>query len=333
MRKSLGILLPLLIVSAFTLEAAAERAQRGRGKQKSAQKSTKAPNSTAIESAMEDVDWGWSHRKLITHFTRSLQKLYRPSLAKAPDAISEDRLRRAMNARIARIKGSYVEFSGQHTGWDTSLIRDEYTHNNNEALVEVRELRAGRADPRYTDYFFFINDHLWRRYRAFNQDQFEGIPFQTAAASFQKRFGPAREIIKNKQLVGLEWQDGNTRLEAVDNTEFFGVFCLVFSEKSTEARLDTLRTNKRAKGSGLNPLVEALDDTSTRDVHTDVVEHITGKRYNTAKQQKGVKGSGSSKQRGKSRPAKSKSSSSTIFDEPTRSKGSTSGDPLDDLEI
>lgn len=154
MRKSLGILLPLLIVSAFTLEAAAERGRRGRGKQKTVQKAATTPRSEAIESAMEDVDWGWSRQKLITHFTRSLQKMYRPTLAKASDAITEDRLRREMNARIARIKNSFVEFNGQHSGWDTSLIRDEYTHNNGEALVEVRELRAGRADPRYTDYFF-----------------------------------------------------------------------------------------------------------------------------------------------------------------------------------
>ena len=91
------------------------------------------------------------------------------------------------------------------------------------------EIRTGREDPRYTDYFFFINDKLWRRYRAFSQDQFEGIPFEDAAVSFEKRFGPSRRVEKSGRLVGLEWQDSKTRLEALDNTAFYGIFCLIFS--------------------------------------------------------------------------------------------------------
>jgi hypothetical protein len=277
---------------------------------------------------MEDIDWGWSHQKLISHFTTKLQKLYRPLLGKATDAIAEDRLRSEMNARIARIKSSYVEFTGQHTGWDTSMLRDQYTHNNNEALVEVRELRTGREDPRYTDYFFFINDKLWRQYRAFSQDQFEGIPFADAAASFEKRFGPSRHVEKNERLVGLEWQDKNTRLEALDNTSFFGIFCLIFSEKDTERDLAKLRTNTKAEKSGLSPLVEGLDETSEHDAHADVVEHITGRHYNTAKQQPdAVEAPNKS-------TTKAGTKSSGSIDEPApRPKRSTGGDPLDDLEI
>jgi hypothetical protein len=274
MRNSFGILLGFVVVVGFSAHVFAERAE--------------ADGVNNIASAMEGVEWGWSHPKLIRHFTGRLQRLYRPVLNKATDALTEDRLRRQMNARISRIKNSYVEFRGQRTGWDTSLIRDQYTHNNGEAMVEVRELRAGGQDPRYTDYFFFMNGRLWRRFRAFNQDQFAGIAFETAAASFQRRFGTAREIRgANKALKALEWQDQTTSLRAIDNTEFFGVFCLVFSEKATESRLVELRKNQGNGKRRYSPIVEALDseidDTSRR--HDDVVEHITGKRYNTRKSQ------------------------------------------------
>jgi hypothetical protein len=310
-------------------QASAERGRaggrKGGGGAKQVAREPVTPTSDQIVSAMEDIDWGWSHQKLISHFTSALQKMYRPLLGKATDAIREDQLRSEMNARIARIKGSYVEFSGQHTGWDTSMLRDQYTHNNNEALVEVREIRTGTEDPRYTDYFFFINDKLWRRYRAFSQDQFEGIPFEGAAASFEKRFGPSRHVEKSGRLIGLEWQDSKTRLEAQDQTAFYGIFCLIFSEKDTERQLDKLRVNTKSTKGGLNPLVEALDDTSEHDVHSDVVEHITGKRYNTAKQQPEV-----NEQPGKST---SKTSPSKSPDAPAPRKRSSTGDPLDDLEI
>lgn len=329
MRKSLGILLTLLVIVMAAGQAEAERGRgggrggRGRGGgQAQAPRVEVTPTSDQIVSAMEDIDWGWSHQKLISHFTSQLQKMYRPLLSKATDAITEDRLRSEMNARIARIKSSYVEFNGQHTGWDTSMLRDQYTHNNNESLVEVRELRTGSEDPRYTDYFFFINDRLWRRYRAFNQDQFEGIPFEGAAASFEKRFGSSRHITKGSRLIGLAWQDSKTLLEAQDQTDFYGIFCLVFSEKETSRQLDKLRVNTKASKSGLNPLVEALDDTSEHDAHADVVEHITGKRYNTAKQQPDAV----------AQPGKSKSRSVTDEPAPTPRKR-TSGNPLDDLDI
>lgn len=328
MRKSLGILTAILVMVVFAAQVSAER--RRRGNPEPAEPGI--PRSDQIVSAMDDVDWGWSQKQLISHFTKELRRLYRPLLAKSTDAIAEDRLRRQMNARVARIKNSAVTFEGQHTGWDTSLIRDEYTHNNNESLVEVRELRAGGHDPRYTDYYFFINDHLWRRYRAFNQDQFSGIPFETAAASFQKRFGPAREKRRGGALVGLEWQDDTTRLEAIDNTEFFGVFCLVFSEKATESRLDQLRKNKSGRGNRLNPLVEALEDANTGsgDRHRNVVEHITGKRYNTAKNRPGDEDD--SRRRPAKRSKQPAKSSGTVFDSPSQPSKS-SGDPLQDLEI
>ena len=328
MRKSFGICIVLLVTVIFAGQVSAERGRRASGSG-----SEPIPQSEKIQGMLGDVEWGWGHEKVIALYTKQVHDVFRPLLHKATDAIREDRLRRQMNARIHRIKNSYVEFEGQHSGWDTSLIRDEYTHNNGEALVEVREIRSTGEDPRYTDYFFFINDHLWRMYRAFNQDQFAGIPFETAAKSFQRRFGPAREKRRGGELVALEWQNDTTRLEAQDNTEFFGVFCLVFSEKATERRLDQLRKNKSRGKRQLNPLVKALEGGSDREGrHQNIVEHITGKRYRTAQEQDAVEGNPERPSKG--RPAKSSSGSRNPFEDRPSNRGKkNTGDPLLDLEI
>lgn len=324
MRKSFGFFLAALIV----LSAATASAERGRGRRQPAE--PPIPHSDNIAKAMEGVEWNWGHQKIISHFSRKLGKLYRPLLAKERDAVREDRLRREMQNRQRRIEKSFVKFTGQRTGWDSSFLRTEFTHNNGEALVEVRQLRTGNEDPRYTDYFLFINGNLWRQYRAFNQDAFGGIEFEQAAGSFQKHFGPAKQFRDEEGAMNrLAWQDGTTKLEAIDNTQFYGFFCLVFTNMETESRLAELRTNKAAAKRGLNPLVEALDDTDERDRHTNVVEHITGKRYKTAQPQEPVENNRNSKRPDKA-PQKAKASS--IFDEPSRPSKNT-GDPLDDLEI
>jgi hypothetical protein len=325
MRKSLGISLVLAGILAMAGQVSAERSRRP----PPPQAEPAAPPTEKIAATLGDVQWGWGRAKVISHYEKQLQEAFRPAIAKASDAITEDRLRRDLTARSARIKGSYVEFTGKATGWDTSLIRDQYTHGNGESLVEVREIRGPSDPPRYTDYFFFINDHLWRMYRAFNQDQFQGIPFATAATSFQRRFGAAVEKRSGGNLVGLEWQDDTTRLEAIDNTEFFGVFCLVFSEKATERNLAQLRKNQSAKRGGLSPIVEALDSVEDADRHHDVVEHITGKRYNTSRNQEPVKGEGAAKRPGGKTPPASREPAET----PEKRPAKRTGDPLHDLEI
>jgi hypothetical protein len=330
MRKSLGFLLAIVTVALFAGPARAERGSKRPPPEPA------IPTSEAIAPAMEGVEWGWGHEKVVAHYTKKLRELYRPVLAKAHDAVLEDRIRREMESRQVRIEKSHVEFTGQRTGWDSSFLRNEYTHDNGEALIEVRQLLTGEEDVRYTDYFFFINNKVWRRYRAFNQDAFGGMSFDEAGASFQKAFGPAKEVRDGSgALSRLVWCNETTKLEAIDNTRFYGFFSLVFTDTATEGRLAELRTNKAPAKSGLNPLVEALDEDASDDVHQNVVEHITGKRYKTAQPQEPVEQEPRVK-KGSSKAQPAPAKAGTIFDEPaspSKTPSKSSGNPLDDLDI
>ena len=99
--------------------------------------------------------------------------------------------------------------------------------------------------------------------------------------------------------------------------------------------ISKLRKNVTPKKRTIDPLVEALGATGNADLHENVVEHITGKRYKTAQPQdavqsrSGKRGSGSKSSKSSSR---NKSSAGTIFDDTTRPER-RSGDPLDNLDI
>ncbi len=329
MRKYLGFLLTVLMLTTLTAVVMAERGDR---RQSGA---SDIPQSEAVTKlvAEEQPPWGSSPQEVIRHYSRAYRKVYAPVLAKTPDAIREDRIRREMESRIERIKKSYVKFDGRATGWDSSFLRDQYTHNNGEALVAVREVRATDEDPRYTDYFFFINNKLWRRYRAFDQDAFGGVPFAAAAQSFQKHLGPAKQVRDEEGgLERLMWQDGATKLEAVDNTRFYGFFSLVFTDMATEVRLAELRTNKSGgpRRDSADALLDLVEKAPEVDEDANVVEHLTGKRYKTSQPQKAV-GGGDSETPAKARPAKS-GAGDPILDSPPRPRKRT-GDPLEDLEI
>lgn len=273
-RLIIGAVLAVLAIGILTYGSEAQR-RRPRGQQQ--QRTQQAPQSAAIAPALGDIRWGMSNRETFQHFRNEVVKRYQPRLTKAGGAIEEDRLRHEMNEEIQRIRRSYVRFNGQTTGWDVSFLRDEFTHRNNESMLVVR-------DGNSQNFYFFINDRLWKWYKAFDASVFAGQSFTQFAQALQGRFGRAlpregRMTDRGEEKRWLEWQDRNTRLRAIDENRFYGFYCLVFDDKDTLRNLDSLRTNRSARGTGNHALVEAVvsDDSEATTANQDIVDRITGR--------------------------------------------------------
>lgn len=260
----------LIGVLAFSADA-----QRG-GKKRT----SKTPHSPAIAEAMGELKWGMSKDELMRHFIRQVHKDYKPKFAKVTGAIEEDRLRHRLRDDIKRIRESYVAFDGRTTGWDVSFLRDEFTHRNGESVIMVKDDKA-------QNFYFMINDKFWKWYRAFNSDVFAGSSFDQFAEALQGRFGRAvrRQGVMHEgsdERRWLEWQNRSTRLRAVDNTAFYGFYCLVFEDKGMLGRIDKLRVHKRPPRDSSHGVVDAVtsgaDDSANPDRHEDIVDRITRKK-------------------------------------------------------
>jgi hypothetical protein len=236
------------------------------------------PQSAALAGDMDGIQWGWSRQQLLEHFRRKVRARYAPRLSKAPGAIEEDALRAEMERELQRIRESYFAFDGTTSGHDSSFLRFEFTHNNGESMQRMRSENS-------EDYYFFINDRLWKWYRAFHSSVFAGASFDQFATALEGRYGNARRqsgVLNEGQpeTQWLEWQDRRTRARAVDNNQFYGFYCLVFEEKATIARLDQLRPNRPAPRDTGHALVRSVvidpnQDVEIHDPHSDVVDHIT----------------------------------------------------------
>ena len=71
-----------------------------------------------------------------------------------------------------------------------------------------------------------------------------------------------------------------SRLRAIDQTHFYGFFCLVFESKDTLGNLATLRRNVAPPRNTTHALVEAVTngqgETANPDSNGDIVDRITG---------------------------------------------------------
>ena len=271
-RRSFGFLVWLVMVLvAASVQAAPKK--KGHGKNK---KKDKAANSEAIVGAMGDLKWGMSRDELTKYLANDIKERYRPLVQKTRDPIEKDRLRNEFKAEIKKLQDSYVEFDGRATGWDVSFLRGEFTQNNDEAMIVMR-------DKNSQNFYFLIDGHLWKWYKAFDAAVFPVKGFGQFSATVQRKFGEGQEAkgdLGDGERHWIEWQDPNTRMRAVDETSFYGFYSLVFEEKSTLAQLATLRRNKSDTGRKHHAVVDAIamdDEVEADDDRPNIVDRITGK--------------------------------------------------------
>jgi hypothetical protein len=237
-----------------------------------------APESGEIARAMGELKWGMTRDQVLEHFMSGIREKYKPLIAKATGALEEDKLRASLRDELGKVRSSVVEFNGRKTGWDASFLKGEFTHKNVESLFSV-------SDGTSENYYFFIQNKLWKWYKAFKTESFEGKSFDEFAAAIQARYGestPREGVADNPagKQNWLEWQDKATRLRAVDNKQFYGFYSLVFEDKATLRKLPELRAVKVAEKRSGNALVDSItsaEAASEGDSNPDVVDRITGK--------------------------------------------------------
>lgn len=230
---------------------------------------------SALEASMGEIQWGWTPKQVYRHLKAQIEARYQEPIAKSTDAIEEDRLRHQMAEEAREIRDSYFEFDGTASAYDSGYLRGEFTHNNGESLLRVRTKTT-------QDYFFFINDKLWKRYRAFDASVFEGASFDEFGRALQQRYGKAKR--KSGSLHGgggpttqwYEWREPKILAKAVDNNEFYGFYCLILENPKTVAQLDKLRKNKPTKAENHDSLVDMVGDDEDGDQNADIADRITG---------------------------------------------------------
>ena len=326
-RVVIGVVVSAVLAGIFTVASEAESQRRRR--RRAAPQAEAIPHSAAIAQSMSELHWGMTRDEVYGHYVKQIRGRFRDRIAKAPGLVEEDRYRHDEAEEIQAIRRSYVRFNGQTTGWDVSFLRDEFTHGNGESMLVVR-------DSNSQNFYFFINNRLWKWYKAFNADVFAGQTFDQFTGALQTRFGEAarrqgRLTQRAEEKQWLEWQDATTRLRAIDENRFYGFYCLVFDEKATLANLDRLRTHTRqVRDSDSHAVVDAVtgSDEAPSEANADIVDRITGRIRH---RQQAPEGEGAAQGGGRGRSGAA--APATGSGGQGRQPAASDDDPLRDLDL
>jgi hypothetical protein len=226
--------------------------------------------------------WGMTSQECLKVISDAVLAKYAELMKKEPDTIKQDQLRQQQNEEIDKINKSLVKFEGEKTGWDVSIIDKEFVQRTGESMVVMWEKDQRR-------FLFFWNDKLYKQYIAFNAEHpvFAGKTFDDFAKIIQNRYGQAEmkfSQLRTKEdmtLDHLEWPATNDyQLWAIDQSGFYGNYCLKIQQPSVVSQLQRVRDEKSPKRAKGNALVDAVTtpEAVAGDKNADIVDEITGNR-------------------------------------------------------
>lgn len=271
--------------SAADAEAKGKKAKKSKKAKKKAEPAAKAADTRAIGELMGGFEFGMSSDKVLKIIYARIDEKYKERIAATTDVYQQDQLRQTAKKEKAKIKKSFIKFNGQKSGWDVSIIDEEFSHNNDESMLVYWE----RDDERGTEqrrFFFFVDGELYKMYIAFDAKMFppEKRKFAYFHEIMETRYGAGDLVFVDdaygdQQIKHLFWKDGTYYLRAINRMEFYGTFCLAISSSKVETWLADRRAERNPNSGKDNAIIDSMtegedDETSLGESNSNVVDSI-----------------------------------------------------------
>ena len=108
-----------------------------------------------MDMRWDNVPWGAGLDEVSAYVQVSLDAQSRTALSGTLDQHQRDRIHEENAASAKAFRESIVEFTGQKTGYDLSVVNEDFAHETSESMAV---LQVGKI----TDYFFFHDKKLWK---------------------------------------------------------------------------------------------------------------------------------------------------------------------------
>ncbi|MGK0359939.1 MAG: hypothetical protein ACI9U2_002245 [Bradymonadia bacterium] len=228
-----------------------------------------------VSAILKMLDWGASSVAVFEALEDEIDARFADKI-KYADTLVVDKVMRRRRAEKKAIRKAYVRFDGRASGYEASLVADDFSANNGEAMVRVDDGPAQR-------YYFFKDEQLYKVlvvYSTAVARQTKFAPFVSKAAG---KYGkPAKTITDktpDKALIGAIWRDDLTELRVRDRS-LFGTYTMAFLQAGRGSQIEDARS---PSAEGASPIVDAQADGMIEDFMVEsrgdrgnVVDRLTG---------------------------------------------------------
>lgn len=212
--------------------------------------------------------FGMTREEVLGVLRKQLDQKYEERIKATTDVTAQDRLRTEKKAELARVNQSYTAFDGKRTGWDVSIIEDEFAHNTGEAMLERWENSGGKNQRRF---FFFHEGRLWKMFVSLDVSILpeDKKNFETFAKVMQGQYG-AGDVEPGR----VTWRTDEFHVRAVDKLRTYDALGLAIEDPRVKKSLVAIREAKAPPKKETNAVIKSVIDTDNND-HPDL-KHDTG---------------------------------------------------------
>ncbi|HEU0037388.1 MAG TPA: hypothetical protein VFQ53_42550 [Kofleriaceae bacterium] len=213
----------------------------------------------ALAELFAGFKFGMSKDDVVKQLGKQLDERYEEKIKATTDIALQDRLRKEKKTELARISQSYISFEGKKTGWDVSIIEDEFAHNTGESMLERWENKDGKNQRRF---FFFKDGKLWKMFVSLDVSILpeDKQNFETFKSVMQAKYGPGAVDTST-----ITWTADDFEARAVDKLKSYAALGLVIEDRKVKKELIALRESKAEKKPETSAVIKAVIDTDKTD--------------------------------------------------------------------
>lgn len=186
---------------------------------------------------------------LSTHLGKLTATQFQPRIDQAVnDPHAHDRIQAEIALRMQAIRDSLIDFKGQNTGYNVSVVNDEFAHNCGESMMVMPINKAH-------DYFFFVKGRgLWKVVTTAVSRQ----RFAVFLLALTEIYGAAKTVEyadpdTRETPVRAIWDNGKLRMEARTRPDYGAITV-------SWARTQVLEKISKFRGSNKPPAAGLIDD-------------------------------------------------------------------------
>jgi hypothetical protein len=214
-----------------------------------------AENKKKLAAHLASFKFGMTKDEVLANLQKSLNERYEEKIKATSDIPMQDRLRREKKTELSRISRTYTSFEGKRTGWDVSIVEEEFAHNTGESMLERWENQDGKNQRRF---FFF---HEGRLYKMFIQLDVSILPedkrnFETFKGVMLGAYGPG-----DVEADRITWRTSEFDVRAIDKLKAYGAVALVIEDPRVKRDLVAIREAKAPPKKETSPIIKAVIDT------------------------------------------------------------------------
>lgn len=218
-----------------------------------------AENKKKLAELYAGFKFGMSKDEVLGVLKKQLDEKYEEKIKATTDVVAQDRFRADKKTELARIQQSYTSFEGKRTGWDVSIVEEEFAHNTGEAMLERWENSGGKNQRRF---FFF---HEAKLYKMLVSLDVSILPDD------KKSFDTFEKVMQGQYGAGdveaglITWRTDEFHVRAVDKLKTYDALGIIIEDPRVKQSLVAIREAKAPPKKETSAVIKAVLDTDKTD--------------------------------------------------------------------